>query len=192
MLFSIPEGQNDKLIIDCLSSTWPGLVYLYSAGIASLTTCLHANLYFYCKNSKLLNNIEWTRVLKAKKRMPGRIRTFAMLFTLRVTSPLTCRLHQKLKTHGEPYQPMRCQFCCLRRTVKEKLLSRSWEIWNLSLAWQETQLFPQQVSLPLLSVTCPCVTSLASLLCITSSLTASTSPTPRLASQTGDKDKPCP
>lgn len=67
MLFSIPEGQNDKLIIDCLSSTWPGLVYLYSAGIASLTTCLHANLYFYCKNSKLLNNIEWTRVLKAKK-----------------------------------------------------------------------------------------------------------------------------
>lgn len=73
--------------------------------------------------------------------MPGRIRTFAMQFTPRVTSPLTCRLQQKLKTHGEPYQPMRCQFCCLRRTVKEKLLSRSWEIWNWSLAWQETSSF---------------------------------------------------
>lgn len=37
--------------------------------------------------------------------MPGRRRTFPVQFALRVTSSLTCWLHQKLKTHGKPTLP---------------------------------------------------------------------------------------
>lgn len=166
MILSIPEGQNDKLIIDCLSSTWPGLKYLFS-------TCLHANSYFYCKDSKLLNNIEWTMVPKTKEHDRKR-----KDFSHTVNSENQDSLDPQLACFTRSWRPMGDILSTYKASILLsedesrgiKLPSRSWEIWNLSLTLKETQLFPEQVCLPLPSVTCTCLTSLVLLLFIISSL----------------------